>query len=103
MIAVTVGHQGGFNRLPRIDVKIARRAVQAFGTQFDQVAHAHVDVVRELLVDFLVTGSEAQTPYGLNGFGSGRMPGFGAILDQEDIDLLARYLRSGDLTGMGGE
>jgi hypothetical protein len=28
------------------------------------------------------------------------MPAFGAILDQGDIDLLARYLRSGDLTGM---
>jgi mono/diheme cytochrome c family protein len=54
----------------------------------------------DLLIDFLVNGSEAQEPYGLNGFGSGRMPAFGAILDQGDIDLLARYLRSGDLTGM---
>ena len=54
----------------------------------------------DLLVDFLINGSEAQEPYGLNGFGSGRMPAFGAILDQGDIDLLARYLRSGDLTGM---
>jgi mono/diheme cytochrome c family protein len=54
----------------------------------------------DLLIDFLVNGSEAQEPYGLNGFGSGRMPVFGAILDQGDIDLLARYLRSGDLTGM---
>jgi mono/diheme cytochrome c family protein len=57
----------------------------------------------DLLVDFLINGSEAQEPYGLNGFGSGRMPAFGAILDQADIDLLAGYLRSGDLTGMGGE
>ena len=57
----------------------------------------------DLLIDFLINGSEAQEPYGLNGFGSGRMPAFGAILDQGDIDLLARYLRSGDLTGMGGE
>ena len=56
-----------------------------------------------LLVEFLINGSEEQEPYGLNGFGSGRMPAFGAILDQNDIDLLARYLRSGDLTGMGGE
>ena len=57
----------------------------------------------DLLIDFLINGSEAQEPYGLNGFGSGRMPAFGAILDQADIDLLASYLRSGDLTGMGGE
>jgi mono/diheme cytochrome c family protein len=54
----------------------------------------------DLLVDFLINGSEAQTPYGLNGFGSGRMPAFGLILDQADIELLARYLRSGNLDGM---
>jgi mono/diheme cytochrome c family protein len=57
----------------------------------------------DLLVEFLISGSEEQEPYGLNGFGSGRMPAFGAILAQDDIDLLARYLRSGDLTGMGEE
>jgi len=54
----------------------------------------------DLLVDFIINGSEAQTPYGLNGFGSGRMPGFGAILDQGDIELLARFLRGGNLNGM---
>lgn len=54
----------------------------------------------DLLVQFLTRGSEAETPYGLNGFGSGRMPGFGALLSQEDIELLARYLRSGNLTGL---
>ncbi|HUG09234.1 MAG TPA: c-type cytochrome [Acidimicrobiia bacterium] len=56
--------------------------------------------VTDLLVDFIINGSEAETPYGLNGFGSGRMPGFGAVLDQDDIDLLARYLRAGNLNGM---
>ncbi len=54
----------------------------------------------DLLVDFITNGSEAQTPYGLNGFGSGRMPGFGEILDAADIQLLARYLRGGNLNGM---
>lgn len=53
----------------------------------------------DLLIDFLLKGSEAETPYGLNGFGSGRMPAFGEILDQQDIDLLASYLRSGNLDG----
>ncbi|MFP3883718.1 MAG: c-type cytochrome [Actinomycetota bacterium] len=53
----------------------------------------------DLLVDFLINGSEAEAPYGLNGFGSGRMPGFGAILDQDDIELLTRYLRAGNLDG----
>jgi mono/diheme cytochrome c family protein len=53
----------------------------------------------DLLVDFLINGSEANAPYGINGFGSGRMPAFGAILDQSDIELLASYLRAGDLDG----
>ena len=55
----------------------------------------------DLLVDFLINGSESETPYGLNGFGSGRMPAFGAILAQSDIELLATYLRGGNLDGMG--
>ncbi|HXV71990.1 MAG TPA: cytochrome c [Acidimicrobiia bacterium] len=54
----------------------------------------------DLLVDFITNGSEAETPYGLNGFGSGRMPAFGEILDAADIQLLARYLRGGNLNGM---
>lgn len=55
----------------------------------------------DLLVDFLINGSMANRPYGLNGFGSGRMPAFGAILAEEDIELLAAYLRSGNLAGKG--
>ena len=57
----------------------------------------------DLLVQFLINGSGANAPYGLNGFGSGRMPAFGAILAQEDIELLAAYLRSGNLAGVGEE
>ena len=53
----------------------------------------------DLLVDFITSGSEAQQPYGINGFGSGRMPAFGQILSLEDIQLLARYLRGGNLDG----
>ncbi len=55
----------------------------------------------DLLVDFLINGSVANAPYGLNGFGSGRMPAFGAVLPIEDIELLAAYLRSGNLDGKG--
>jgi len=54
----------------------------------------------DLLAEFLISGSESEAPYGLNGFGSGRMPAFGAILDPGDIELLARYLRAGNLNGM---
>jgi mono/diheme cytochrome c family protein len=57
-------------------------------------------VLTDPLVDFLIKGSEAEKPYGLNGFGSGRMPGFGFILSQDDIEILAAYLRAGSLNGM---
>lgn len=56
-------------------------------------------LTQEDLVAFLVKGSEAQRPYGVNGFGSGRMPAFGKILPLEDIELIATFLRSGNLTG----
>ena len=53
----------------------------------------------EDLVEFIAEGSVAQAPYGVNGIGSGRMPGFGQILTAEDLNLIATYLRSGNLTG----
>ncbi len=58
---------------------------------------------QDLLIQFIINGSEQETPYGLNGFGSGRMPAFGQIMSQEDIELIAQYLRGGDLTGRGDE
>ena len=68
--------------------------------QFGPAAEVPED---DLLVQFIINGSEAETPYGLNGFGSGRMPAFGQIMTIDDIQLLAEYLRGGDLTGMGDE
>ncbi len=59
------------------------------------------DPADDLLLQFLMRGSEAQIPYGLNGFGSGRMPAFGAILSADDIELLAAYLRAGNMDGKG--
>lgn len=56
-------------------------------------------LTQEELVEFLTEGSVAQQAYGVNGIGSGRMPGFGMLLSAEDIELLATYLRSGNLTG----
>lgn len=55
----------------------------------------------ENLQKFLIVGAEANKPYGVNGFGSGRMPGFGKILSEEDLLDLAAWLRAGDLTGRG--
>lgn len=68
-----------------------------------QFGEATDDPQDDLLVQFIINGSVADEPYGLNGFGSGRMPAFGPILPQEDIELIARYLRGSDLTGMGDE
>ncbi|MGH9197242.1 MAG: c-type cytochrome, partial [Acidimicrobiia bacterium] len=53
----------------------------------------------ESLMKFIADGSVAQAAYGVNGIGSGRMPAFGAVLSAEDIELVASYLRSGNLTG----
>ena len=64
-----------------------------------QFGDANEDPAQDLLVQFLIRGSEAETPYGLNGFGTGRMPAFGASLSLEDIELLARYLRGGNMDG----
>ena len=64
-----------------------------------QFGDATPEPIDDLLVQFLIRGSEAQTPYGLNGFGSGRMPAFGAILSQDDIELLSAYLRGGNMDG----
>lgn len=56
----------------------------------------------EDLGKFLIVGGVPNKPYGVNGVGSGRMPGFGEILSEEDLMALAHWLRSGDLTGVGG-
>lgn len=64
-----------------------------------QFGDANEDPAQDLLVQFLIRGSEAETPYGINGFGTGRMPAFGASLSVEDIELLARYLRGGNMDG----
>jgi mono/diheme cytochrome c family protein len=64
-----------------------------------QFGDANEDPAQDLLVQFLIKGSEAETPYGINGFGTGRMPAFGASLSVEDIELLASYLRGGNMDG----
>lgn len=58
---------------------------------------------KEELVDFIAVGSIPNEPYGVNGMGTGRMPGFGQVLSAEDLDLIATYLRSGEMDGMTGD
>jgi mono/diheme cytochrome c family protein len=51
------------------------------------------------MIDFIVKGSENGVPYGVNGVGSGRMPGFGPVLSEADLELIVQYLRGDTLTG----
>jgi mono/diheme cytochrome c family protein len=57
----------------------------------------------EDLAAFLVVGAVANKPYGVNGFGSGRMPGFGKVLSEQDLLDLSSWLRAGNLTGKGDQ
>jgi mono/diheme cytochrome c family protein len=45
-------------------------------------------------VDFVISGSENAVGYGVNGIGTGRMPAFGNLLSQDQIDLIVKYERS---------
>jgi len=46
------------------------------------------------MINFIKTGSESGKLYGLNGQGTGRMPGFGALLTDEQITAVVEYVRS---------
>jgi mono/diheme cytochrome c family protein len=46
------------------------------------------------LIAFLKAGSELGKKYGLQGQGSGRMPGFGSLLTDEQIKAIVEYVRS---------
>ena len=46
------------------------------------------------MVDFIKNGSVNGAKYGVQGQGSGRMPGFGAMLTDEQIDAIVEYVRS---------
>ena len=46
------------------------------------------------MVAFLKNGSEFGKVYGNQGQGSGRMPGFGAVLTDEQIEAVVEYVRS---------
>jgi mono/diheme cytochrome c family protein len=49
---------------------------------------------QQQLVQFIQNGSELGKLYGRNGQGSGRMPGFGSLLTDEQIDAILEYVRS---------
>ena len=51
------------------------------------------------MIEFLEIGSENGVAYGVNGVGSGRMPGWGMVLSADDIELIVDYLRGPTLDG----
>lgn len=46
------------------------------------------------MISFIKAGSKNGAKYGLQGQGSGRMPGFGHVLSDEDIASIVEYVRS---------
>lgn len=46
------------------------------------------------MIDFIKNGSVEGAKYGLQGQGSGRMPGFGSMLTDEQIQAIVEYVRS---------
>jgi mono/diheme cytochrome c family protein len=46
------------------------------------------------MIDFIKSGSELGVKYGTQGQGTGRMPGFGRMLTDEQIDAIVGYVRS---------
>ena len=48
------------------------------------------------MINFIINGSAIGKPYGVNGVGQGRMPGFGTALPESDVALIIDFLR-----GMG--
>jgi mono/diheme cytochrome c family protein len=49
---------------------------------------------QEELTEFIRRGSQLGARYGLQGQGSGRMPGFGAMLTDEQLTAVVEYIRS---------
>jgi len=45
-------------------------------------------------IGFVMSGTDNAVKYGVNGIGTGRMPGFGQVLSQTDIELIVKYERS---------
>lgn len=60
---------------------IGGRSIAQYPNWLDQVA-------------FVVEGTEFGVGYGVNGLGSGRMPGFGRVLTERDIRLIVMYERT---------
>ena len=50
--------------------------------------------VEDDMINFIENGSQNGVRYGVQGQGSGRMPGFGSMLTDEQIEAIVEYVRS---------
>jgi mono/diheme cytochrome c family protein len=66
----------------------------AFGPAIDDGRSIRQFPDAEAQVKFISDGSVYGKPYGSNGIGSGRMPGFGKVLTDEEIRRIVEYERS---------
>lgn len=66
----------------------------AFGPKIDDGATLNQFPDESQHVDFVTKGSQWQVPYGVRGVGSGRMPGMGSMLTEEQIEAIVEYERS---------
>ena len=46
------------------------------------------------MIEFIKHGSTQGAKYGIQGQGTGRMPGFGAMLTEQQIEAIVEYVRS---------
>ena len=90
-------HTAGYSAGPTFQQELASGA---FGPSLRDGRAATQFITETDLIEFLITGSENGIGYGVNGVGSGGMPGWGFVLSADDIDLIANYLRGPTLDGI---
>ncbi len=84
-------HTGGFSAGSTFEIGPGRGAwgpainAGRTGVQFPDI---------EGHIEFIITGTDSAAPYGVNGIGTGKMPGFGSSLSEDDIKLIALYERT---------
>jgi mono/diheme cytochrome c family protein len=66
----------------------------AFGPNLTQCSTVRQFPLAADMIEFITNGSELQRGYGERGIGSGRMPGFGVMLTDDQIAAIVEYERS---------